>query len=252
MNTRVLEDIGFTKGEIRVYLALLEVGNSTSGPIINKSGVARSKVYELLEKLKRKGLVAETIQKNRRHFEAAPPERIGDYIHKKEVEIQNKKQEFDDYLPVLQQMVNVTKKEPVVKIYSGFEGIRTMYVEILTQLNRGDEYLAITMENEAWDQKAATPFFRKFHQQRAKRGIKAKILTANRKYVGNRDVDFRSSGNYSMRFIDMALPSGIAVFGDTVATFVWGNEPYAFSVKNAINAEHYRKFFQEIWKTAKR
>src|SRR3989338_3811687 len=111
METKFLEDIGFTKGEIRVYLALLDVGRSTSGPVINKSEIARSKVYEILEKLKQKGLVTETIQRNIRHFQAAPPERIKDYIQEKEAELHQKELEFENYLPVLQQRSKVFKKD---------------------------------------------------------------------------------------------------------------------------------------------
>ena len=251
MEAKVLEDIGFTRGEIRVYLALLDVGRSTSGSIINKSGIARSKVYEILEKLKQKGLVTETIQRNMRHFQAAPPERIKDYINEKEIELHKKELEFDKYLPTLQQQVKISKKEPVVKVYHGFEGVKSMYREILNHLDKGDEYMAITMENKAWEQKSATFFFRKFHQQRAKKGVKAKILTTNKKYVGHKDVDFSKSGKYEMRFTNMALPSGIAIFKDTVATFVWGKVPYVFSIQNATNAEQYRRFFKEIWKEAK-
>ncbi len=245
-----MEDIGFTRGEIRVYLALLDVGRSTSGSIINKSGIARSKVYEIFEKLKQKGLVTETRQRNMRHFQAAPPERIKDYIQEKEAELHQKGLEFEKYLPDLQQRINALKKEPVVNVYHGFEGIKSMYSEILHQLDQGEEYLAITMENKSWEQKSATLFFRKFHQQRAKQGIRAKILTTNKKYVGNSDVDFSKSGKYEMRFTNRALPSGIAIFKDTVATFVWGKVPSVFSIQNAVNAEQYRRFFNEVWKRA--
>ena len=56
MNLKILEEIGLTKGEIKVYLTLLKIGNTTSGRIINESGVSRSKVYDVLERLKQKGL----------------------------------------------------------------------------------------------------------------------------------------------------------------------------------------------------
>ena len=34
MNTQVLEDLGLTNGEIKVYLALIGLGEKTSGPIV--------------------------------------------------------------------------------------------------------------------------------------------------------------------------------------------------------------------------
>ena len=86
----------------------------------------------------------------------------------------------------------------------------------------------------------------------AKKGVRAKILTTNKNYIGNKDVDFSKSGKYEMKLTNRTLPSGIAIFKDIVATFVWEKVPYAFSIQNAVNAEQYRRFFNEIWKEAKR
>ena len=37
MDLSILEDLGLTHAEIKVYVALLELGSSTAGPLINKS-----------------------------------------------------------------------------------------------------------------------------------------------------------------------------------------------------------------------
>ena len=94
MNTQILEKIGFTKGEIKVYFSLLKLGNTSSGPIIKDSGIAGSKVYEILNKLKNKGLVSETIREKTKHFQASAPSRVLDYINSKEREIIWEKKEF--------------------------------------------------------------------------------------------------------------------------------------------------------------
>ena len=39
MNILPLKAAGLTDGEIKVYLALLEIGSSTIGPILEKSGI---------------------------------------------------------------------------------------------------------------------------------------------------------------------------------------------------------------------
>ena len=58
MEFNALKDAGLTDGEAKVYLALLELGSSTTGPIIHKSKIAKSIVYQILEKLMQKGLVS--------------------------------------------------------------------------------------------------------------------------------------------------------------------------------------------------
>ena len=39
MDITILEDLGLTNAEIKIYLALLELGSTTAGPIIEKSGL---------------------------------------------------------------------------------------------------------------------------------------------------------------------------------------------------------------------
>ena len=55
METSALKEAGLTPGEIKVYIALLKLGPSTTGPIIEKSHVAKSIIYQILDKLTTKG-----------------------------------------------------------------------------------------------------------------------------------------------------------------------------------------------------
>ena len=86
MNMEILRDIGMTDGEIRVYVALIRLGSATSGPVTDKSGVSRAKVYNILERLMQKGLVSYIIKDKTRHYQAEDPVKIKDYLDKKEIE----------------------------------------------------------------------------------------------------------------------------------------------------------------------
>ncbi len=56
MDIRILEDIGLTNAEIKVYLALLELGTSTAGPVLSKTGLQNSVVHMTLARLIDKGI----------------------------------------------------------------------------------------------------------------------------------------------------------------------------------------------------
>ena len=58
---KILEDVGFTEGESKIYLALLELGESKVGPLIKSSGISRSKVYDILDRLIAKSVVLSLI-----------------------------------------------------------------------------------------------------------------------------------------------------------------------------------------------
>ena len=51
MNSKLLEEAGLTEGESKVYLALLELGTTKTGPLIKKARVSSSKVYKILDRV---------------------------------------------------------------------------------------------------------------------------------------------------------------------------------------------------------
>ena len=122
MNTKPLEAIGLTPGESRVYLALLKLGETTTGDIIEQSGITGSKVYELLDKLYAKGLVSQVIKEKTKYFQAVSPKRLLDYVGRREQEIQEQKIEIKNMIPELEA---IQDKMEDVQTSQMFEGYRT-------------------------------------------------------------------------------------------------------------------------------
>ena len=87
MDTENLERAGLTKTEADVYLVLLRLGTTSTGDVIKQGKVSRSKVYDVLERLKRRGLATEVTKNNVKYFEATDPDRIIDYLNVKKNEI---------------------------------------------------------------------------------------------------------------------------------------------------------------------
>ena len=83
MNTEILRKIGLTEGEIRVYEALAYLGQSSTGPIMDKSGISSTKVYLILERLIQRGLVCFIVENNVKKFQIANPQNIIEYLDKK-------------------------------------------------------------------------------------------------------------------------------------------------------------------------
>ena len=55
MKLTKLRNIGLTEGEIKVYTGLIKLGETTTGPLVDESGVSLSKVYAILDRLAKKG-----------------------------------------------------------------------------------------------------------------------------------------------------------------------------------------------------
>ena len=89
-----LQQLGLTEGESKVYEALLSLGSSTVGPIVKKSGVAYSNIYEILNRLLEKGFVSFVTKEKTKYFQAAEPTRIKDYLEKQEAEFRKNRTTF--------------------------------------------------------------------------------------------------------------------------------------------------------------
>jgi len=84
---RTLQEAGLTSSESKVYLSLLRKGSLTKTPLVKESQISPSKVYEVINKLIVKGLVSEVMQDGIRHFTAASPLKIKEYLQRKKQEI---------------------------------------------------------------------------------------------------------------------------------------------------------------------
>lgn len=247
MNTSILENIGFTKGEIKVYVALLELGSSTSGPIITKSKVSRSKVYEILERLKEKGVVSEVIKDQVRYFQSLTPKKILEYLKSKESTIAEQKEELQKILPELMAKQKFTANKQDVKVYLGTESIKTYFEEMVEKLG-DDEYLGTSFSDDVKSYRSLLLMFHKFHVNRAKRGIKAKIVCSPDDILNK---NLKNNETYEFRNTKIHIPKNISIFKDTIAMFHWGEQPKVFAITNKETAEDFRKFFNDIWKISK-
>ena len=54
----ILEELGLTKNEIKIYLALLELGTTPAGILIKKVDMHRASVYDVIDQLINKGLIS--------------------------------------------------------------------------------------------------------------------------------------------------------------------------------------------------
>src|SRR3989344_1453237 len=128
-----MQKLGLTSGESRAYIALVELGSSTVGPIAKKSKVVYSKIYEVLERLIEKGLVSYTIKEKTKYFQAVEPVRIQEYLKKKESEIQDNMKMLEGILPYLNKLA-VHDQSHGAEIFIGNKGIMTAYDLLLHKI----------------------------------------------------------------------------------------------------------------------
>jgi len=250
MEELLLEKLGLTRGEIKVYLALVKLGESTIGPIGKESKVSKSKIYDILDRLIEKGLTGYIIKQDARYFTANDPCMILEYIGKKEKELENTKKEVEKALPSLLLQRNSLDKKRVAELYEGFEGIKAVREELMLSFSAGDALLVLgapKIANEKWE-----GWFLDFHKRRIKRKVRMKIIYNSdaQEYGEVRSKMGLTEVKYLPNFL--VSPNWIDIFPNAVLFVVILYTPIALVVRDKELAESFRGYFDIMWKNSKR
>ncbi|PIN80198.1 hypothetical protein COV16_01370 [Candidatus Woesearchaeota archaeon CG10_big_fil_rev_8_21_14_0_10_34_8] len=238
MDTSILEDIGLTNAEIKVYLALLELGTATAGPIIEKSGLQNSVVHMTLNKLIDKGFISSIKEGRRNHYQAANPRHITEYINEK-------KERFEDILPELLLKQHQAKEKPEIITFRGIKGIKELLLELLEAGGKEHHTFGSTKESlmlgEAW--------WVNYHKKRAKKGIKAKLMFNESLQYWKAEVKYpKSEVRYTKAGFEPLTETIIR--NDKIGIIIWTEKPLGILIHNKTAALSYNCFFNMIWKTS--
>ena len=247
MIEEILQQIGLTEGEIKVYLSLLELGSTSTGKIIKKSHVSGSKVYEVLDRLSSKGLVTSVVKNGVKYFEATTPEKILSYLRQKKEDIQKQEQRVQEIIPKL---ILKTKEANAsnVKVFTGFEGLKTANEDIINSLQKGEEWLSmgLTEQPTSWEK-----YFTKRQVIRAKKGIIHRHLL-NEKYQILYTKRQKLPHTY-FRFLpqNLEIPTSTEIYKNKTLIFILNPEdPMAILIESRAVADSFRKYFEILWKQA--
>jgi sugar-specific transcriptional regulator TrmB len=249
MEIKVLEKLGLSKGEVKVYSALLTLGECTITPLTTESGVTKSKIYDILEKLIKKGLVGYNVKKNVKHFFVNDPRKILDYLSQKEDEIKSNKEEIEKIMPSLIEQRNMSSVGRVAEIYQGYNGMKTIREELMESYSKGETFLVLgapKIANDKWE-----GWLLEFHKKRIKRGVGMKIIYNSdaRVYGDVRNKMKNTEARYFAEGIN--APNWIDIFPSAVMITVIVGEPISFVIRNKEIATSFRAYFEIMWNSAK-
>src|SRR3954467_1960602 len=75
-SNQLLQKLGFSDNEIKVYLAALESGVASAQTIAQTAGVKRTTAYSVLSYLVNRGVINKTKIKGKTRFVPEPPQRL--------------------------------------------------------------------------------------------------------------------------------------------------------------------------------
>jgi HTH-type transcriptional regulator, sugar sensing transcriptional regulator len=247
MDILPLKEAGLTNGEIKVYLALLEIGSSKIGPILDESGITKSMIYRILEKLIKKGLVSYITKEKTKHYQATQPNKLLDYVDSKEKQLKWNRSKIQELIPQLI-LKQKTVKKSEANLYEGFKGLMSAYENRYLKLKKGDEVVLYGLPIEQPGFHHA--YWKKNHQKLSKLGIRCRMLY----HPDVTDENLKDRNNYKycearrMPF-NIESPSWVMVYKDvTLIAIPQGDMPFAFEITSQQVADSFRNYFEWFWK----
>ncbi len=245
MYEEVLAEIGLSKSEIAVYLALLKIGSSTTGPIIKMASISSGKIYPILDKLIKKGLVTYAITSGIKHYQAKDPEKLIDYLDEKEKALIKKKEDLKKILPALKTDYEKNKYIPRAEIYEGVKGFRSFYEFALKELKENETIYVMGIPKEANEKFQS--FLLEWNKERIQKKVHMRILfNSDCKKEGRLREKMKLT---EVRYMDPELetPVWTDIFQDYVTIINVHSDPLCFLIRNKESAEAYKKYFNFIW-----
>ncbi|MFA6269158.1 MAG: helix-turn-helix domain-containing protein [archaeon] len=246
MDFAFLDEVGLTKNEKKIYSALLNLGSVTAGRITYETSLHRSRVYEGLNRLVGKGLVAFVKKGVVTYFQTTSPEKLLDYLEEEKLKLDEKKKKISEVLPQLKEF-NQSKPTAQAYILEGLEGFKAMRRDVLKYAQK--EHLIIGAI--AKEDKAMPLFFKKWNQERIRKKIKLRILHKE----SARGEKMTKLKLMETRFLPSHIdnPAVINIYGDRVVNVLWkNNSPICFVMTNKDIADAYQKYFELLWEISKK
>ncbi|MBI2629300.1 hypothetical protein HYW74_04410 [Candidatus Pacearchaeota archaeon] len=245
----LIEKAGLSKGEAKVYLALLDLGVSSVGPIVSKSEVSASKVYKILDKLSKKGLISSIIKENIKEFKVENPHNLLEYLEEKEAELKNIKEELNKNFKYIIEKVKLSQNKSSCTVYEGFKGLKSVFDQSLQELKKGD-IMYVSGITESTEE--IRNYFIHYYKKQLQIGFKINAIfdeTAIYK------IDERKNRLTEFKFMPPGIitPATIIVYQNKVILEV-GNPNYILTIliTNKEIANSFKINFQLLWKTPKK
>ena len=179
-----LKDIGINSYEAKIWTALLSRGVSTAGELSDISNVPRSRSYDVLESLEKKGFIVMKIGKPIKYI-AVPPKEVLERVKK------NVKEEADRSVKLLEEIKETEILNDLTKLHEqgvemieptditgAIKGRDNLYNQLIMMIKEAEKSIILVTSAEGLKRK--TEFLLKHLKKAKERGVEIKICAPSK------------------------------------------------------------------------
>jgi len=242
---RTFQKFGLTENEIKVYIKLLTIEESTASNLGKEIQRERRTVYDVIQKLLEKSLVSFIEKEDKKFYKVINPIKLLDILEEKEENLRKIRQEFVKLIPNLEELIRKGEKPVDARILFGKEGIKTMYMD---EIKEGETVHVICTTIDKTEELLKN-FLPRFTRERTKKKIKLKMLSAKK------EIKFLKKYKLiEVRFLPEKYisPASLTIYRDKLGITLWVDNPITVLIKNQEIADNFSNYFELIWKVGKK
>ncbi len=244
MNQTILEELGLSPNEAKIYESLIETGESSMSDIAVNSKIHRRNAYDVMQRLINKGLCFQIFSDGENTYSAVDPDKLTELLAEKQERLTN-------ILPGLKKKFHSSFTTEEAYIYRGLEGQKNIWREMLRV---GEEVVNIGAKGQWFDPSLETARIAFFKEANRKK-MKFVLLFDHEIKVQTPDFPDNYPAPLRYRFLpkEYSTNSIVNVFGDYVVSYAGAeikkmNKETTFFIIHSKNlAESYRRWFWYMW-----
>ena len=244
MHLEVLEKIGLSPNEAKIYHSLLDLDESSVNTLSVRTKINRRNIYDAMERLIEKGLASEVFIKGQKLFKPIHPERLLNLLEEKQSFVKRA-------LPDMIERFNQKEQKEQAFVYKGVSGYKNYLLDILKEK---ETYYSVGGKGMWFDPRLKF-FMPNFNMERKKLNIHFKhIFDAEIEKKMTDPLNFEEN---EYRFLPKECCSNLSFefFGDHLGVYTGRGEygklkedPTIFVLKSKEITEGFKKLFDFMWK----
>ena len=253
MLEKLLEKIGLSEKEAKVYLATLELGQDSVQNIAKKAGVNRPTAYFIMERLMELGLASTLEHGKKTLFVAENPKELENLIDRERAEMDSRKTELKESMNQLLAIYNAKEGKPTVRYFEGADGLEALDRYGHDKLKKNSEILNLTPIDLI---EKYFPNRRKNSlQERIKLGVKSRTIytSENGEITGYKNKKELRDGIFVSRS-KLPLDATISIYPEWCVKLYYFDpvKPYGVLIESKELSKNFALFFELAWAGAKK
>ena len=243
-----LKQFGLTDNEIKVYMSLIKLGDTPVGPIIHDLKIHRQSVYNALEALEKKNMVAKSNKNSINFYQITDPNIIYENLEKQELLIKRLSKTINEEL-------KRSRHEQEINIYDGREKLRQFYLIKYKAMPENSPVLAMFATGKKYEDSVGLDFLKKMEKLRNNKNLTTIHITSEelRKDIVGMVGRLNVPTDRKIRFLpyNFVNPVTTMIWHKSIAFQIFGDFPFIIDIINDTLHKTFTEHFWTLWKIAK-